>query len=68
MEKTQILKDWICGQNSDGFGEHFEQLPIDTEEGDLYLSFWNGSRDYSIMTHDELDEYIDSQGLTMGGM
>lgn len=67
-KEEDVLKDWICGQNSDGFGEHFEQLPIDTEEGDLYLSFWNYSKDYSIMTHDELDEYIDSQGLTMGGM
>ena len=34
--ETEILTDWISGQNSDGYGEHFEQQPIDTEDGDLY--------------------------------
>ena len=48
--------------------EHFEQQPIDTEDGDLYVSFWNSGDNYSIMTHDELDAYIDNQGMTMGGM
>ena len=66
--ETEILTDWISGQNSDGYGEHFEQQPIDTEDGDLYVSFWNSGDNYSIMTHDELDAYIDNQGMTMGGM
>lgn len=66
--ETEILTDWISGQNSDGYGEHFEQQPIDTEDGDLYVSFWNSGDNYSIMTCDELDEYIDNQGMTMGGM
>lgn len=66
--ETEILTDWISGQNSDGYGEHFEQQPIDTEDGDLYVSFWNSGDNYSIMTRDELDEYIDNQGITMGGM
>lgn len=66
--EAEILTDWISGQNSDGYGEHFEQQPIDTEDGDLYVSFWNSGDNYSIMTRDELDEYIDNQGMTMGGM
>ncbi len=66
--ETEILTDWICGQNSDGWGEGFEQHPIDTEDGDLYVSFWNSNDDYDIMTHDELDAYIDNQGMRMGGM
>ena len=66
--ETEILTDWISGQNSDGFGEHFEQQPIDTEDGDLYVSFWNSRDDYSVMTRDELDAYIDNQSMTMGGM
>lgn len=66
--ETEILTDWISGQNSDGYGEHFEQQPIDTEDGDLYVSFWNSGDNYSIMTRDELDEYIDNQGMTMGGI
>ncbi len=54
--------------HKNGYGEHFEQQPIDTEDGDLYVSFWNSGDNYSIMTRDELDEYIDNQGMTMGGM
>jgi len=66
--ETEILTDWISGQNSDGYGEHFEQQPIDTEDGDLYVSFWNSGDNYALMTRDELDEYIDNQSMTMGGM
>lgn len=66
--ETEILTDWISGQNSDGYGEHFEQQPIDAGDGDLYVSFWNSGDNYSIMTRDELDAYIDNQGMTMGGM
>ena len=57
--ETEILTDWLSGQNSDGYGEHFEQQPIDTADGDLYVSFWNTGDNYSLMTRDELDEYID---------
>ena len=66
--ETEILTDWISGQNSDGYGEHFEQQAIETEEGDLYVSFWNSGDDYSILTQNELDEYIDNQSMKMGGM
>lgn len=66
--ETAILTDWITGQNSDGYGEHFEQHPIQTEDGDLYVSFWNCRDNYSIMTHDELDGYIDRPRMEMGGM
>ena len=66
--ETGILTNWITGQNSDGYGEHFEQHPIQTEDGDLYVSFWNSGNNYSIMTHDELDGYIDRPRMEMGGM
>lgn len=64
-KEMQIMKDWICGQNSDGFGEGFEQNPIRTEDGDLYVSFWNTDDDYAVMTRDELDDYIANQGMGM---
>ena len=67
--ETQVLKDWILGQNSDGFGEGFEQRPISTADGDLYISFWNPEDDYFIMTREEFDAYLELQnGLSMGGM
>lgn len=68
-EEIEAIKDGISGQNSDGFGEGFEQRPIKTDEGDLYVSFWHSGNDYFIHTQDEMDEYINqSNGLKMGGM
>ena len=67
-EECEKLKGWISGQNSDGWGEGFEQQPIETEDGELFVSFWNSGDDYAIMTQDELDEYIDRQDVGMGGM
>ena len=67
-DEKAILADWILGQNSDGYGEHFEQQPIKTDEGDLYVSFWNSGDDYRIMERDELDGFIDGQSFNMGGM
>lgn len=48
------MKDWILGQNSDGLGEGFEQRPIETEWGDLYVHFWNSGDDYEIVTAEEM--------------
>ena len=64
-----MLRNWICEQNADGWGKWFEQQAIDTEDGSLFVSFWNDSKDYSIMTEDELDLYLENQhSQQMGGM
>ena len=47
-EEIDAIKDGIYGQNSDGFGEGFEQREISTDEGDLYVSFWQSGNDYFI--------------------
>ena len=61
------LRDEILGQCSDGLCEGFEQRPSETDEGDLYVSYWNSSDDYFLCTEDELDEHLEPhQG--MGGM
>ena len=68
-EETEIFKNWLVGQCSDGFGEHFEQQPIQTEDGKLFVSFWNSSDSYFLCTEDELESCIEnSQELQMGGM
>lgn len=68
-EEIEAIKDGISGQNSDGFGEGFEQREISTDEGDLYVSFWHSGDDYFIHTQEEMDEYINqSNGLKIGGM
>ena len=52
--------------NSDGFGEGLEQRPIETEDGDLYLSMWNSGDDYFIYDENEMNEYLSQQ--QNGGM
>lgn len=56
------LKDWISGQNSDGLGEGFEQRRIETDDGGLFVSFWDSEKDYFIYTQEEMDEYIEQAG------
>lgn len=68
-EETQSLKDWIRGQNSDGLGEGFEQRPIETDIGKLYVSFWQWESDNEIRTQDEMEAHLtNAEGIGMGGM
>ncbi len=52
-EKISILKDYWTGQMSDGWGESFEQRPIHTGDGELYVSFWNQEDSWKVMTAQE---------------
>lgn len=67
-EETEALRDWVTGQCSDGLGEGFEQQPIDTMDGELFVSFWNSGDDYAMMTESEFDEYLQQNEMQMGGM
>lgn len=67
-EETERLREWITGQCSDGLGEGFEQQPIDTEDGKLYVSFWHSGEDYAMMTGDEFEDYLQNSEMAMGGM
>ena len=57
------LKNFWDGQMSDGWGEGFEQRPIYTREGELYVSFWTQERHWGVMTEEELDR-IWNHGMT----
>ena len=65
-EEKEKVREWVRGQNSDGFGEGLEQRPIETEDGDLYVSMWNSSDDYFIYDENEMNEYLSQQ--QSGGM
>ena len=49
-------------------GEGFEQQPIDTMDGKLFVSFWNSDDDYAMMTESEFDEFLQQNEIQMGGM
>lgn len=53
-EETAVLMDYVCGQNSDGYGEGFEQRPIKTSDGEIYVSFWD-SENYSMKLEKEME-------------
>ena len=67
-ELKDLTDEW-CGQESDGWGEGLEQRPIETEEGELYVSFWHFGSDFFIKPEEEL-KHSQNQGLNMqmGGM
>lgn len=69
-EETAKLLDFVTGQNSDGWGEMFEQRPIRTSDGEIYISFWN-HENYSLKIDQEMKNrapYLGYSGPVMGGM
>ena len=66
-EEMADLREEIIGQCSDGLGEGFEQRPISTDEGDLYVSYWKSGDEYFLCTEDELEEHLEPHH-GMGGI
>lgn len=67
QELSGLMEEWE-GQESDGWGEGFEQREIKTEEGDIYVSFWHSGDDFFIKTEQELKQrQTQDFGMKMGG-
>ena len=53
--ELEDLRSHLNGQCSDGFFEGMEQHPIKTADlGEIYVSFWNDSNDWSLQTAEEM--------------
>lgn len=65
-EKDELI-EFISGQNSDGWGEGFEQHGIDADGNEMYVSFWHPGDDYFIYDQEEFDNHLES-GHSMGGI
>ena len=62
-ELKALSEEW-SGQASDGWGEGFEQKPLQIQEGELYVSFWNSGDGFFIKTEEEL-KAAPRQGMSM---
>lgn len=70
-EETADLLDFVVGQNSDGYGEGLEHRPIKTPDGEIYVSFWDDGKNYSVKPEQELKNSSPDLGNDcpiMGGM
>lgn len=67
-ELDALTEEW-CGQESDGWGEGFEQRPIKTDDGELFVSFWNSGSSFFITPEQNLKQPPEqSFGMQMGGL
>ena len=66
-EEKDEIREYCIGQASDGFGEGFEQRPVKTPDGDLYISFWDSHADWFLLDDDEFEQRF-SDNQEMGGL
>ena len=60
------LRDYLTGQSSDDAHEGFEQREIKTAEyGNIYISFWNDSDEWSLLTEEELEQQEMEESMDM---
>nr|WP_308625378.1 hypothetical protein [uncultured Eisenbergiella sp.] len=52
-ELDEVMEEW-SGQESDGWGENFEQREIRVDSGELCISFWKSGNSFFIKTEQEL--------------
>ena len=64
-EYDELLHE-LSGQASDGWGEGFEQRDIHTSEGDIYVSFYDTSGAWELMTEEEVKAAPESPSEDIG--
>ena len=69
LDQTELadLTSELIGHAADGWGESFEQHPIELGGDKVYISFWNNGDDYFIKPENEL--FLEQEmNQTMGGI
>lgn len=65
--EKEELREWVSGQCSDGWGEGFEQRPVKTPDGNLYISFWDSDEDWFLLDDEEFEQHLGGVTQEMGG-
>ena len=65
MDEQVELAEWISGQNSDGLGEGFEQRPVKTSDGELFVHLWEWNDDYFVLPENDFRARILDQPLVV---
>ena len=74
ISRDRSLPSLCAAAHNDGLGEGFEQRPVQTGDGELYVSLWHSGDDYYVLPEDEfqarvLEQTVDGQAFGgMGGM
>lgn len=71
--EIEAVKEYWEGQESDGWGEGFEQREIKIPEGELYVSFWNSGDEFFLTTEEglkgeEQEPVIQKGGIVFGAL
>lgn len=66
--EIEAVKEYWEGQESDGWGEGFEQRGIKTPEGELYVSFWNSGDEFFLTTEEGLKGEEQEPDIQKGGI
>ena len=62
-EQEELIEECV-GQAADGLGEGFEQRPVKTSDGELYVHLWQWSDDYFLLPEDEFRARILDQPMS----
>ena len=63
--KKSILQFWIREEMESGWGSMFENMPISADDGDIYVSFYNETDEYEILTEDEFLGIVCDDGIQL---
>lgn len=64
-EEMEAFIDDVTGQLSDGWGEGFEQRPVETDEGELYVSFWSSDRSWALTEESQFLNTLAQKGVQL---
>ena len=64
-KELEAFKEEVAGQLSDGWGEGFEQRPIDTDYGKLYVSFWSFDDSWGLTEESDFRSSLEQKGVQL---